>query len=623
MSMFPATIFNYIKQSESSFDSEQIRIGDNWSWSLRDHVQLIFHLKNGVFYSGENDWLRSFRQVMEPVIELANWTEDLEVKDVVFFIEGDANRVKSFLIKKYHDEVYSREHNLDELFDEITEHDNTYGGVLVDMAHKKMRPKAIPLTKLAFCDQTDMLASPVGVKMYFSPSGLRKMEKNGWGKESNGAQGSISDLIALADFSKQPEGARRGTKANDTPGKNIEVYIVRGEMPESYLNEKGDDEETVNQLQIVAFYYDKGRNRQGFILYRKKEKEGTLRFFTSKEVEGRALGRGVGEQMLHPQIWSNFLETHKTEALRDGVKSPLVTDDQSFANRNEIEEMENNEVATIAEGKTIFRINTMDVSSVQMLNDSIDRWFQHAQYVGSAFDPLLGKEQASGTTFRGQERVVAQGKGPHDRKRGKRAKFIEALYREVLIPQMVNEIVDGKEFLATLTADEVQWLLDTLAENYANQQILNDLWNKKLPRDKEQLRNEFTILFRKRGNKFLLKILKDEFSGVETKIGINIAGKQKDLRGLSDKLLSVFQFIFANPQAFQQSMQVPGMAKAFSDILEYSNIDQTEFMSMVQEFPAQQPQGATPPSSQQIQQSPTLQQSPALLNQQAAAQPSV
>src|SRR3990167_3735252 len=114
-------IFSFIQTEESRYETEEIRVGDNWLWNMRNHVQLIFHLKNGVFYTGENKWLRAFKQIMRPLLRLSYWTEDLEVKDVTFFIEGKDDRALSFLIKKYHDEVYVREHDLDQMFDEITE----------------------------------------------------------------------------------------------------------------------------------------------------------------------------------------------------------------------------------------------------------------------------------------------------------------------------------------------------------------------------------------------------------------------------------------------------------------------------------------------------------------------
>ena len=582
--MFPNTIFDYITQQENLYQSSDITLGDNWRWSMRNFIQLIFHLKNSQFYTGNNDWTRAFKQIMETMIDLANWTEDLEVKDVVFYIENSQGRVLSFFIKKYHDEVYVKEHDIDELLDEITENDNTYGGVLIDSSQKKKRPKAIKFTNIAFCDQMDMMSSPIGFKFYFSPSQLMAMEKQGWGKKENGASGDISELITNATFDKEADGSRRGDIKNQVPGKQIEVYMVRGPLAKAYLNDDAKDEDfeqTENALFVVAFYYDAGKKRQGFILYRKPEEEGTLKFFTSKEVEGRALGRGVGEQMLQAQIWTNFLEIHKQKMIEAGAKVPLVTDDENFANRQQIQDMETLEITTIAEGRTIKRIETASPVNIRIFQDAINQWFEHAQYTASAFDSLVGKEESSGITFRGQERLVAQGRGPHDRKRGKRAKFIEKIYREDIIPEIKREILNGKKFLSTLDFEEMQWVTKQLAENYANKERNEDVLNGKDLMNKEELIQEFALKTQQVGNKWLLKILKDEFRDVEVKIGINVAGKQKNLSGLSDKVLSIFQMVFANPQAFQQAMQIPALAKSFNDILEFSGISQVDFSTLM------------------------------------------
>jgi len=611
--MFPETIFDYITQQENEYQSGEITVGDNWRWSMRQHVQMLFHLRNGMFFKGANDFNRAFKNVMEPIIDLANWTEDLEVKDILFYIENANGRGLSFLIKKYHDEVYTREHDMDDLLDEITEGDNSYGGVLIDTSKKK-RPEGVSLMEIAFCDQTDIEGNPIGFKRTFAPSKLKAMEKQGWGSEANGAEGTISDLIAKATFDKDPEGARKGNTPNDTPGKNIEVYIVHGPLAKGYLDDSNDLENTENALFVVAFYYDEKNNKQGFTLYRKKEAEGTLLFFASKEVEGRALGRGVGEQMVHPQIWTNFLEIHKQKMLEAGAKIPLVTDDESFTNRQQVMNMENLEVTTVADGKTIKKIDTLGTANIQLYQNAINDWFQYAQYTGQAFDSLMGKEESAGTTFRGQERLVAQGRGPHDRKRGKRAKFVEKIYREHIIPQMKREILSGKEFLVSLDSDDMTWLMEQLAENHANRERNEAVVSGKLPGDKEVLKQKFKEDFQKGGNRRLLGILKEEFRNVEIKMGINISGKQKNLVDLSDKLLSIFQFAFSNPQAFQQAMQQPALAKTFNDILEFSGIPQADFSSMMA-APIQAPIGQ--PTGQQggQPQQPAAQPSPLQLNQ--------
>jgi hypothetical protein len=580
--MISSDIYKYIKTEEANFDANEIRVGDNWNWNFKDHVQMIFHLKNSKFFQGENNWLRAFNNIMEPVLNLSYWTEDIEVKDIVFFIEQERGRILSFLIKKYHDEVYVKENNIDTLIDEITEEDLDYGGVLVQKGEK--HPEVIYMPSIAFCDQTDIMGGVFGVKYNFTPDKLRQMSAKGWGNEANGATISIDELILQAEATKSPSG-RAMHQDNKTTTKNIEIYIVRGSLPEHYLKDNDNMEDYYNQLHIVAFYKGK-KGEEGVTLFRMEEKEPAVKFHTCKKIYGRALGRGVGESLLHPQIWTNFLEIHKTNMLEAGSKNVLYTDDDNYTDRQKITDMDNNEITTIEDNKRIFRVPTDNPMGVQLFEKSINSWFEIAQTAGSAFDPILGKEPPSGTTFRGQERTVAQGRGIHDRRRGQRAKFIEELYRWDIIPRIKKEIMKGVKFLATLTSEELKWASDVLIENKVNDYRNEEILSGKIPTPKEVLEPQIREEVKKKGNKWLLEIMKDEFKGVEIKMGINIAGKQKNLAVLSDKILSIFQFVFSNPQGFQQTMQLEGMASAFNDILEFSGINPVDFSGLMQ-MPAQ------------------------------------
>lgn len=604
----PPSIHEFIKAEEARFETEEIQTGKNWMWNFYTHVQMIFHLKHGQFFKGENGqttFLRAFKNIMKPILNLSYWMEDIEVKDIVFFIENTRGRVLSFFIKKYHDEVYVKEHDLDTMIDRIAESDIDYGGALVQ-TNSKETPEVIPLNSVAFCDQTDTLGGVIGFKYNFAPSKLLKMSKMGWGNPKNGATVTIQELVTLADFYKQNVGDEN---KNQSTSKNIEVYITRGDMPEHYLYDDNNMEDYCRQLQVTGFYTDKDGKRNGVTLYRKKEDDDTLLFFSSQPVYSRALGESTGESMLHPQIWENFMTIHKMNLVEAGSKNVVYTDDPNMKNKNAINDLENNEILTLDDGKRMFRAPTASPEAFAMFKDGINEWFEHAQLTGSAFDPVLGKEATSGTTFRGQERTVQQGRGMHDRRRGQRAKFIELIYRKRIIPDIVKEITGGKEFLASLTMEEMQWVSDNLATNYANKERMEDVFNGKLPRDKEELRQKFLTDFAKKGNKHLLKILKSEFEGVEVKMGINVAGKQKDLAGLSDKVLSVFQFILTqkmtNPQGFQMAMQDPGLSKALNDILEFSGISQVDFSTF-----------ANMPVPQQMQQ-PQQMQAPELLAQPA------
>lgn len=609
--MISPSIFSYIKEEENSFDTQEIKLGDNWEWNFSDHVQMILHLKNGVFLRGENDWLRPFKNIMEPMLKLSYWTEDIEVKDVVFFIEGQNDRVLSFLIKKYHDEVFSRENDLDTFFDELTESDIDYGGSLIQNTGEG-RPEVIPLNSIAFADQTNILGGPLGLKFNFSPESLRKMSARGWGDEANGADISIDDLIILSDNQKDAEGVNN-ENSNRVTGKTIEVYIVRGALPEHYLLDNDNMEDWYNQVQVVAYYTNKKGMKEGVHLYRKKDVEENVKFYASQKIHGRALGRGDGETLLHPQVWTNFLNIHKTNMLEAGSKVPLMTDDPTFQNRQKVKDMENLEITTVQQGTAIppQPIQTMNAGNYQLFDGAVDEQLQHAQLAVAAFDPVLGKEAVSGTTFRGQERTVAQGRGFHDRRRGQRAKFIEEVYRDYIIPKMIAEITGGKEFLASLTPDELIWISDQLTINRVNEKIKERLLNGETVtrEEKDQLQQFFKKEFSKGTEKKLIKILKGQYKDKDVRVGINVANKQKDLVQLSDKILSVFQFAFANPQGFQQAMQIPALAKSFQDILEFSGMNQVDFMSLMQ---APQAQISSPQGQEQPQQgAPQLEVNPA------------
>lgn len=590
--MMQPSITDYIKEQETAFETTDIQIGDNWWWNFRKHVQLISHLKNGVFFTGENNWLRAFKNIMEPMLTLAYWTEDIEVKDIEFY-EDEGPRVNSFLIKKYHDEVYVKENNIDTLIDEITECDIDYGGVLVQETDTD-RPEVLEFQSIAFCDQTDILGAPIAFKLNFAPEKLRSMNARGWGDEKNGATISIEDLIVLADENKTPAGMLG--KPNKSTGKSIEVYIVRGNLPEHYLKGNNDMETYCYQLQIVALYTDKDSNKVGVTLYRKEDDPERMLFHTSKKVYGRALGRGVGEAILAPQVWTNFLEIHKMNMLEAGSKVPLYTDDASYTQKNKIQDMENLEITTIEDGKQIRQVPTVAPVNVQLLDKAIDEFYQHAQLAGAAFDPMMGKESASGTTFRGQNQVVQQGRGPHDRRRGQRAKFIEEIYRKMIIPKMRKEILKGKKFLATLSMDELDWVLGQLAINQTNRMVIDKILSEQ-PITQEQIDayKQFALeTLKKKGSKHTLEILKEEMKYVELRIGISVGSKQKSLAAVSDKLLSIFQTAFSNPRAFQMTMQIPGMGQAFGSILEYGGMNPVDFSALLSAPPMQaQPQVQT------------------------------
>src|SRR3990167_7693572 len=378
--IFPENIFSYIVQEEVSYQTREVALGENWNWNMKDHLSISFHFKYGKYLNISNDLKTKppFHNIIMPMLEFRYAAEDRDVKDVVFETEEPEKQHLSFLIKKYWDDVFTIENNLDEFLDDAVEEKVDYGGCLGKKGTGAV-PEVIPLQTIAFCDQTDILGGPIGFKFDFSPEALKRKAKIGWGEEKNGADITIEELITIASKQKDSAGPQTGQQ-NEVTGKNIEVYVVRGTLPSAYL--KGHDMETLtDQVQVVGFYQDE-KGRHGITLYKSKETESVLKFHSPKKVFNRALGWGGVEALLDPQIWANFAEVNKNNLLKAASKIGFFTDDDGYSNRNKIRDMENLEITTIdKESRYGIRQIPNASSNIQLFDQRVAELENHAQKV--------------------------------------------------------------------------------------------------------------------------------------------------------------------------------------------------------------------------------------------------
>src|SRR3990167_4768000 len=117
--VFPESIFQYITQEETSFRTREISLGENWTWNFSQHISLSFHMKFGKYLKSSNDPAikQPYDNIIMPILEFRYAAEDRDVKDIIFETEDPEKQHLSFLIKKYWDDVFTIENNLDEFLD--------------------------------------------------------------------------------------------------------------------------------------------------------------------------------------------------------------------------------------------------------------------------------------------------------------------------------------------------------------------------------------------------------------------------------------------------------------------------------------------------------------------------
>jgi hypothetical protein len=163
--------------------------------------------------------------------------------------------------------------------------------------------------------------------------------------------------------------------------------------------------------------------------------------------------------------------------------------------------------------------------------------------------------------------------------------FVDEIYRDWIIPHLGKEVVKGQKFLVELSADEILEISKTLVKNRVNEVLLEQLLNGQTPTPEDQvflsqqIREGFL-----QGNKKFIEIVKDEMRGEKLNVSTNIAGKQKNLALLTDKLVNVVRQFIATPEIRQD----PEMIKLLNTILESSG------MSPIMFGPSQQLQQQPP-----------------------------
>ena len=329
--------------------------------------------------------------------------------------------------------------------------------------------------------------------------------------------------------------------------------------------------------------------KAGVTLFRKKMPKSPFKFIKRdyQGLKNRALGRGGVEELFEAQTWTNWDEIKVTEMLDAASKTIHYSDDPSFKSKNNLNNVDNNEVLSLQEGRKIQQLDTYP-RNLAVFNDSIDRFWESAQLIGAGPDALVGEAPSSGTPFKLYEAQQIEGKGLHKYRQGKLAVHMDEHYRDWILPYFQNEVVKEQNFMEELSADEMEEVVDKVITKKTNG------FKKAMILGMQPIDDEMVTLFEgkvredvvKRGTKRFFEILKDEMKDLPIAVMTNIAGKQKNLALMTDKLVNVLQQYLANPQLRND----PEMGKILNVILESSGLNPITVSAKPIEQPVAPPQ---------------------------------
>ncbi|MBP9771420.1 MAG: hypothetical protein KBD16_00635 [Candidatus Pacebacteria bacterium] len=575
-------IFGYITQMESDY-KRPIPVG-NKEWSMRDHIERSTLYKYSDIVGAKTKFT-PIKNLTLPILNLQARTEDIDVKDVQIYVDDKEKYHLSFLVKKYHDDVFVRQNDLDTFFDRLNQSRIDYGGGLSKRLAQGR--EVVPLQSIVFCDQTDILSGPIGIKHYYSPDQLMEMGKVGWGEKANGATTTLKEIVRLSREEKKDNNTE-GAKAS-TPGRYIEVYEVHGNLPKRYADPTDDSEEYETRLFIVAFYQKgSGNGQTGVILYTAPETDNPFKLAQrGVGMFGRALDFGGAEELFEDQLWTNYAEIRKIQLLDSASKTLLGASGPSsstIAQRNNINDLENNEILDLGPEGELKQIDTFPRNFRLFDNYSAEKQ-EHAKYIGAALDPLQGSESPSGTPFASLQAQIQQGMGLHDYRRGIFAKHIEEIYNDDYIPQITKEITKGMTFLSELSVEELQYVTNAVVtcelEKAKKEFILNNMGTAMTPEEEQMLAEKIKAEFQKKGSKHFIEILKGEFKGIALNVKVNVAGKQKNLGKATDAIVNILRFVMTTNSP---ALGFQGTWELVNRVIEQSGMDPVDFSGLMEGF---------------------------------------
>ena len=570
-------VYEYIQSEQTNYKTVRVPITTSYDWNMSEHIERCTNVANGWYHSGKNDGLRRYDDIVTPIINVAVRSEGFDVKDIVPFVNDVQNSYKSFLVKKRHPQ-WARKNELDTFIDDIVESSVIYDLVLVKNVNN-VRPEVVPLQKIAFCDQTDIMSGPICLKHQYSVAELTKF-KGKWDDEA------IEEAIVMSKDEKSVMQANDRTVK--TPGKYIEVFEMHGFLPETWLDENGDPFKYTNQMHIVCYYTSKDGNKNGITLFKGKTKDisNTFKSLVIRKIHGRACGKSIVETLFEPQVWMNY-SAQRIQKLLASAINVFYSDSDEVGNQK-LSNLPDNTILKLETGKNIGKLDGSPQNLTAFSNDQVNLQTQ-ARILGSASEAQLGVNPTSGTPFALQNLVVQQGQGIHEYRQGKIATFVaDVLYRDWILQYLVDDMNKGITFSEELTLDEMQDIADLISRNKAESQIITKILEGELvtPETREALIANYKEQFARGGSRKFFEAIQGELDDIPLEVFVNIKSKQKYMAQEADKLTNIIREVLRNPQAFQQ---IPGVGKAFNQLLENSGLSPIDFTQITKTLPAQPP----------------------------------
>lgn len=575
-------IIGEVNEIISSYDLQSIEILQGLNFHQSQLLKMIEFYSNSKYLLGQLDELgkeKPFQNIGNAICDVENAAVDIDTKDLVVTADLPQDYPKSFMLQIELKE-WMKESDFAVTLNDMRDTRTRYGGVVVKKCIEKHEGEKEKTLEIEVCEWKNLVTDPLDIengviieKHYMSPAELSK---------KRGAWDNVEEAIKLATKTRKQ---KNSTNQNAT-NKKVPIYEVRGEFSQFYFKqaqgEMTTDEDNFDysyQFYIIAG--EEGGDQ--VLLYSEDNADKVYKYLARKKKSGRALGMGVIEENEQSQIWINDAVQKQQRAIEYTSKVIGQSASRSLKGRNILTEVENGQILEHDDGRPITSLQLAPSGGMGEFQNLINQWYQNAEKTSSSYAAQRGEAPPSGTPYRLQASILNQSSSVFDDIREEFGIFVGELFDDWILPFLGSRLNKAHILSHEFSADELKALDTAYSTHQANQQAIEAILSGKLVSQEEYdtfTKGALDLVRTSKSHRFF-DIPKDYYKDLQTKVGIDPTGEQRNKSAALESLQNVLQSASANPALLQD----PVMSQIFMKIVELSGagISPISLISGIQE----------------------------------------
>jgi hydroxymethylpyrimidine pyrophosphatase-like HAD family hydrolase len=549
-------VFSLVRKLENNYVYGTTDISKYVDYSMYETLETIEAYKNSKHISGKKDSQnrdKPFFNIVTAAINIWYRATDIDRKNIRVKATKMSDWMTAFVATQ-HLQDWMRKADFGTFLNSWGRAQSAYGSSVIKFVEKEgvLHAEVVPWQKL-IVDAIDFDANPVIEKLYYTPSQLRKNKSYD--------QDMVERLINAQEGRETLDGQDKDNLAD-----YIEVYEIHGELPESWLTDRDEDETSyVQQMHVVSYVEEKDGTFKDFALFTGKEKQSPYMITHLIKEEGRSLSIGAVEYLFDAQWMQNHTIKNMKDQLDLASKLIFQTSDSNYLGRNVLTAIEQGDILVHAANQPLTQINngSHDIQSLQAFSQ---QWKMLEKEITSTPDALRGTTPVSGTPLGTTELLANQGQSLFELMTENKGLAIERMMRRFIIPHIKKKMDNADELVATLDAHGLkkidQRYVPLKAAERAKDKFLDQLFADEIPEAPQQLvaqeaQNIQSTLAQFGNTRFFVPSenkdvkWKEVYKDLEWDLEVEVTNEVKDKQSTMQNLSQMLQLSAQDPQRFQ------------------------------------------------------------------------